>query len=244
MKKLYNIQFVLTLALLMIVSCAVENPIPTPDNSSTPPSDIYPDSDVIISTHTAFTRLHYPQRIEEFREDPLEDNDIVLLGNSITEQGGEWALRLNNSKARNRGIAGDTTEGVLARLGEIIYFKPKQVFILIGINDLFLNSITPDYVFNNIVEIVNQIHEGSPDTIIYLQTILPTNNEYLIEKIQITNQMLIDAEASNPYEIISLHKLFTTEHNLINMEFSTDGVHLNENGYSVWVNNIINLVNN
>ena len=37
----------------------------------------------------------------------------------------------------NRGISGDFTNGVLARLEEITHYKPKAIFLLIGVNDLF-----------------------------------------------------------------------------------------------------------
>jgi lysophospholipase L1-like esterase len=99
-------------------------------------------------------------------------------------------------------------------------------------------------VFETIVQIVNNIHNGSPETEIFIQTILPTTTENLKEKILLTNDMLINSENSEPYEIISLHNLFTTDSGLMNMELSTDGVHLNENGYAVWVDNITNLIHN
>lgn len=206
-------------------------------------ANLYPDSSLIISTHTDFTRAHYPKRIAEFKDNPLVANDIVFLGNSITEQAGDWALITKNTKARNRGIAGDTTDGVLARLGEIIYFKPLQIFILIGINDLFRDDMTAEKVFNNILEIVNQIHDGSPETKIFVQTILPTTTKSIKEKIQLTNSLLFNADSTQSYELIALHNHFEAVDGLMNMEFSVDGVHLNENGYAQWVDIIINLIN-
>ncbi|WP_406684598.1 GDSL-type esterase/lipase family protein [Seonamhaeicola sp. MEBiC1930] len=169
---------------------------------------------------------------------PLQKGDIVFLGNSITEQGGDWGVRLNNSKVKNRGISGDTTDGVLARLGELIYYKPSQVYILIGINDLFREDMTSQKIYENILRIVNEIHKGSPSTEIFVQTILPTTTEKLIKKIQQTNTFLTEAECNNAYTIIPLHSLFAVNNDEMNMEYSTDGVHLNESGYSFWVNNI------
>jgi lysophospholipase L1-like esterase len=206
------------------------------------PVSIYPDSSLVIATHTEFTRTHYPIRIAEFKKNPLATNEIVFLGNSITEQGGDWGAKVNSTKAKNRGISGDTTEGVLARLAELIYYKPQQVFILIGINDLFRDDMTSEKVFNNILKIVDQIHHGSPRTEIFVQTILPTNTVKLKEKIQSTNSLLTSSEATEPYKLISLHPHFATQDDIMNMELSADGVHLNENGYAVWVDKIINLI--
>ena len=58
---------------------------------------------------------------------------IIFIGNSITEGGKNWSEKFNIPNIRNRGISGDVTDGVLERLDEIIFFKPKAVFILIGI---------------------------------------------------------------------------------------------------------------
>lgn len=205
------------------------------------PDSIYPSNNLVIATHSDWTITHYPERIAEFKENPLHTNDIVFLGNSLTELGGDWGKRVNNPKVKNRGIAGDTTDGVIARLGELIYFKPEQVFILIGINDLFRDDMTSQKVFNNILKIVNQIHDGSPGTKIFVQTILPTTTETLKEKIQLTNSLLMNSESKEPYELIFLHNHFATQDDLMDMDLSVDGVHLNEKGYSVWVNKIINL---
>lgn len=205
-------------------------------------NDIYPDSSVIISTHDEFTKSHYPARIAEFKENPLQPGDIVFLGNSITEQAGDWSEKVNHDKARNRGISGDTTEGVLERLGEVIYYKPEQVFLLIGINDLFRDYMTSEKVFENIKEIVNRIQEDSPETEIYVHTILPTSTVSLQEKIQLTNTLLSNYESQAPYKLINLHPHFSTEEDLMDMQLSTDGVHLNASGYTLWANTINHLI--
>lgn len=211
------------------------------ENNNTP-SDIYPPSYTNIRTHSEWAKQHYPKRIEYFKSNPLKNGDIVFLGNSITEQGGDWGEKLLNSKAKNRGIAGDTTDGVLARLGELIYFKPTHVFILIGINDLFRDDTGPKKVHDNIIAIINKIHEGSPNTNILLQTILPTNTIPLKSKIEETNRLLQSKASQLGCTLILLHEEFVTENGLINMNYSNDGVHLNEKGYQVWVNYIKNYI--
>ena len=241
--KIFRLKFLLLFFIVITYNMCSQNSeskINEPDLTLL--ENIYPESTIIISTHGDWTKSHYPKRIDEFKKNPLEKGDIVFLGNSITEQAGHWGAKVNSTKAKNRGISGDTTEGVLARLRELIYYKPQQVFILIGINDLFRDDMTSEKVFNNILKIVHQISDGSPRTKIFVQTILPTNTLTLIEKILSTNSLLTNSEATEPYKLISLHNLFTTESGLMNMELSTDGVHLNENGYAVWVDKIIHLI--
>lgn len=205
------------------------------------PDSIYPPESLVISYHTAWTRTNYPQRIKQFKSNPLENSDIVFLGNSLTELGGNWGSRFSNSSVKNRGIAGDVTEGVLARLGEIYYFKPEAVFLLIGINDIFANK-TPEFIAANIALIATKIHERTPETNVYVQTILPTTNAGIVAKIRETNTLLVANATANNYTIIDLHPLFANESDLLKPEYTTDGTHLSEAGYALWVNEVDALI--
>ena len=100
-------------------------------------NNLYPKSDIIIKYHNYWTSKYYPERILEFKNNPLTKDGIVFLGNIITEGGDDWAKRIKINNTYNRGISGDITDGVLERLDEIIFYKPKLVFILIGHNDLW-----------------------------------------------------------------------------------------------------------
>lgn len=235
MKSLYTKITYCLFLICFFSSCSQED-----DNRDLGDFLIYPPEDIEISTHTDWTRGHYPTRIEEFKQNRLNYGDIVFLGNSITEQAGSWRDLLSIRNAKNRGIAGDTTEGVLARLGELFYYKPDKVFILIGINDLFHPSMTPQLIAENIVEIVNQIHQYSPNTEVFVQSTLPTTTASLIENINSLNFMLENAASQNPYTFIQLHDHFALEDGKMNMAYSTDGVHLNETGYQVWIDLIQN----
>lgn len=199
------------------------------------PDSLYPSAGTVVPYHSDWTKTHYPERIREFKKTPLHKNDLVFLGNSITEQGGSWAARFNDSTIRNRGISGDVTAGVLQRLGEIWYSKSRAVFILIGINDMWNDTVTADYIANNIIQIAATIRSKSPQTKLYVQTILPTSFEKLTAKIQAVNALLISNAGRKTYSIIDLHSFFADEKDLIKKEYTFDGVHLTDNGYKQWV---------
>ena len=235
---------ILVLTLLSLTSCSSQNDIPTP----TPVIDtntLYPSPNVVIPYHTDWTKGHYIERIAEFKANPLQLGDIVFIGNSITEQGGNWGQRFNNPKVKNRGIAGDVTAGILNRLAEIYYYKPKKVFLKIGINDLFHNELTPEYIANNIKLIVDKIHVESPQTKIYVQTILPTaNNNPSKERIAATNAILKAMPSTNYLQIIDLHSRFADKNDVMIGSYTNDGLHLTELGYLAWQYYIIEFVNN
>ena len=215
----------------------------------------YPEKNTSIKYQQEWQMDLYKKRIKEFKNNPIGQNKIVFIGNSITEGGGDWNARFGVKNIVNRGISGDITEGVLDRLDEIIYYKPIAVFLLIGINDIFSadipdrEKITPLYVSKNIFKIANQITSQSPSTKIFIQTILPINHEIYTEindgfpehavplPIQINkiNSLIINNGLGNKYTIIDLHSAFANKHGLMDRAYSTDGVHLNDAGYELWV---------
>lgn len=212
--------------------------------------NLYPDESTLIKNQVKWQSELYFPRIEEFEKSPIGFDKIVFLGNSITEGGGDWNKRFKTKNLINRGISGDFTSGVLARIDEITYFQPKAIFLLIGLNDIFgINDplISSDYVFRQINKIANIINTKSPKTELYVQTILPvdekkylkvkgfypTHNEPLPQKIIAINEKLINNSQKN-YTLINLHEHFIEDNNDVKGFLFKDGVHLNEKGYEIW----------
>ena len=200
---------------------------------------LYPNEDLVIENHDNWGDGNYKKVIKEFKSNPLNYGDIVFLGNSITWGGKDWSKRLKHPNIRNRGIGGDVTDGVLARIDEITYFKPKAVFLLIGINDLWNNNSpnnpSAEYIANNIIQIAQVINAETPKTKIYVQTVLPIEKEQYKTSILKVNEIIKANEKENPYQIVDLYSIFVNENGLIRKELSTDGIHLNEKGYDAWV---------
>ena len=65
----------------------------------------------------------YTARVSFFSSYPPPGDSIVMLGDSITE-GGEWVELFPGTPVRNRGIGGDTTTGLLARLAQVTGGEP------------------------------------------------------------------------------------------------------------------------
>jgi lysophospholipase L1-like esterase len=196
--------------------------------------DLYPPKDLVISTHSKWAAGHYPRRIAEFRTHPLATNDIVFIGDSITEYGGDWAKRLNIKTVKNRGISGDVTAGILARMNELYHYRPKALFVLIGINDLLATQQSPKYIAENTIKISDLMHKNSPGTMVYVQTMLPISQKRgNLQAIRTANRIL--REHNNPsYKLIDLYSHFADEAGYMKKEYSGDGVHLTPTGYKLW----------
>ena len=210
-------------------------------------SFLFPENNLEIKYHDEWGAKNYKHVINNFKKNPLKFNQIVFLGNSITAEGGNWGEKLNYTNIRNRGIAGDVTDGVLARIDEIIYFKSKAVFLLIGINDLWNFSPgipSTKYISNNILKIAKEIKKGSPETQVYVQTILPTAKSIFVESINKINNTIKSKSSKFNFTVIDLHSHFENNDGLIKKELTTDGIHLNSKGYQVWIEIVRPLISN
>lgn len=184
---------------------------------------------------------YYYKRVELFKSEADTKNEIIFLGNSITE-GGDWKTLFPTVNAVNRGISSDVTDGVLNRLDEVLSSKPKKIFILIGTNDLARGK-SVDYVLNNCKLIIEKIKTDSKETKIYLQSVLPYNpnvgdkfsghkaNQQLVI---VLNKKLKKLARKQEVRYLNIHKKFRNKKGELKADLTYDGLHLNENGYVFW----------
>jgi hexosaminidase len=191
----------------------------------------YPDS--IFSTY-------YHQRVTLFKSLPQTKEDIIFVGNSITD-GSEWSELFDDKKIKNRGISGDISVGVIHRIDEIVQRKPAKVFLLIGTNDL-ARGISADSVIKNVFWISSYIHEQTPSTELFVQSILPVNDVFKKfgdhvtkeEQIKNVNQQLRQQATINHFTYIDLHTAFSNDQGKLDSQYSNDGLHLTGTGYLLW----------
>ena len=216
--------------------------------------NFYKKSELRIPNHTPDQKEFYYKRCADFDKMPIGFKKIVMLGDSITEGGEDWNKYFKSNNIVNRGISGDTTLGVLARLNEIYFYKPSSIFLLIGINDIFntdspnRKNITPLTVASNIIQITELVNKHTPETQFYLQTTLPINEKifydltgsfpkhevHLKEQINQINSILKKNIKQKYYKLIDLHSFFLDNSGMLSKQFTFDGVHLNEAGYNNW----------
>jgi len=160
--------------------------------------------------------------------------NIVMLGDSITDEG-QWS-ELLGFRVQNRGISGDTTDGVLDRLSTI---SPniKQVFIMIGVNDIMRGKST-DYVFENYKTIVQYFQKKDIKVVIQATLYIgESRKQNFNESIEKLNQSLEEFARKNQITFINLNPIFAPN-NILLEEFSFDDLHLNGKAYNIWANEV------
>ena len=172
------------------------------------------------------------------------DHLSVLAGDSISL----WFPQTLLPQKRhwlNQGISGETSAGLLRRLDLFDQTKPETIFVMIGINDL-IKGVSEDTLLANQEEIVRSLKESHPKAQIVMQSILPhagtkatwEGRDHLRaipeSRIQDLNRELeAIAQQENVY-FLDLYPLFTDAQGDLRAELSTDGLHLNAQGYQIW----------
>ena len=183
---------------------------------------------------------YYARRATLFDELPIGKKDIVMLGNSLTD-GCEFNELLGNRHIKNRGIVGDIVQGLIDRIDPIIKGQPKKLFIMCGVNDISHN-VSADSIARATEKLIVMVKQGSPRTKIYLQSLLPFNNEVREWKL-LKNQEHVVVEANILLEQvarqqgvtwINLYPLFADENGRLSADLTNDGLHLMGKGYLIW----------
>ena len=111
-------------------------------------------------------------------EHDLKNENIVFLGDSITDWYPFEEMYSNDIPIVNSGIAGYETKDILNRMDDLVYkFNPTKVFILIGTNDIKYEEDDEQVVVDNIKKIIKEIKKNRPNTKVYITSIFPVNRE-------------------------------------------------------------------
>lgn len=167
---------------------------------------------------------------------------IVLLGNSITHfWGGEpyekrrvapdvWDKLFRGRRAANLGFGWDRIENALWRIrhGELDGYRAEKVFLLLGTNNLTLNS--DDEIVLGLQETVAAVAAKQPDARIYVVRILPRRGYE--ERLARLNDRIADAlQASPRTEVIDPGHVLLSRDGRIDEGLFSDGLHPNHEGY-------------
>ncbi len=195
-----------------------------------------------IEIDSTYKNWYYDSREDLYNKLEELNYDLVFFGNSITERGDWQELIGNRIAVANRGIGGDNSFGLKARLPGIIKLKPKKVFMMIGINDIG-RGLPVNVILANYREMIVTMKMQAPKTKVYLQSVLPLNEEilkydYLKNKSQYIEELNSGLQALvKEFQLfyVDLRTLFSSENNVLNPLYTSDGIHLNPKAYMLWV---------
>jgi len=161
---------------------------------------------------------------------------LVLVGDSLT-QGGDWAAWLPGEDVVNLGVAGDTTDDVVARLTDVIEAGPAVVALLVGTNDLAWRR-SVEHVVRNVETILVTLRKELPEARILVQSVMPRGHEFA-DQIRDINRHLWQFAPTVHAAWLDLWPAMALEDGELNPAYTDDRLHLNAEGYRVWVSELI-----
>tara|TARA_B110000971_G_C19934684_1_gene465762 strand:+ start:210 stop:929 length:720 start_codon:yes stop_codon:yes gene_type:complete len=193
-------------------------------------------------TGTSTPKKLVQKNLDKIYSNNIHKSDIVFLGNSITN-GVDWneLLGLNIS---NQGVGGETTEQMLKRIDNVLGEEPKHVFIMSGINDLY-KGLSVNDIYKTYVELIELLIENQIQPIIQstlFVSFTERNSKEINHQVTLLNSKLLDYCNSNSVVFLNINELFEIGGQL-NPKLSIDGVHLNSEGYLLWYNKLIPILN-
>ena len=165
---------------------------------------------------------------------------IVAIGDSITygypyESAFSWFNMIPtqlNIKYINRGINGDTTDGMLSRFDrDVVRSEPSHVIIMGGTNDAYA-GITADQVINNIRDMVVLALKNNIIPVIGLP--IPCNDLAEEKLLGHYREEMHQFARDHNVEIIDFYKAMVEKNGIkIKPGLYYDDVHPNKDGYKV-----------
>ena len=169
---------------------------------------------------------------------------IVFFGDSITADSNfeEYYPELT---IVNLGVYGDTLEDMLARVDEVRAAKPKQIFLLGGINCLRPDNV--ERCAEQYAALLDALREACPDAAICVESVLPVGAELdpdgsENDAVRRFNAALVTLAQEKGCDYVDIYAAYEQD-GALNPALTRDGIHLNFTAYGPWADCIAQFIN-
>ena len=182
-------------------------------------------------------------RYDSFKVLEPAEGSIIFIGNSITDMHC-WPEAFKTSKGEylpivNRGNSGTFSTEQSANIESYLKNKPKKVFMMIGTNDLASGgglSFSGEQILAYVKTMVKLIHKRSPETKVYLYSILNNTTSNRVEEHWLhANQVVKEyvAQVNEPWlTYVDIYDKLIEVGN--GGAWSYDKLHLTAGAYQAW----------
>lgn len=173
------------------------------------------------------------------KEVQVVPDNYLFLGDSLTDYF-DLETYFPGKPVVNSGIAGNTTDQVLALMKTRVYdYNPSKIFLLIGTNDL-RDGKSQEAVVQNIEKIIEEIQTNRKQADIFVESLYPVNASVSSavgirsnETIQNINVQLKEYCKEKNLTYIDLHAKLQDEQGNLQTQYTVDGLHLSDAGYQI-----------
>ncbi|MEZ8235956.1 SGNH/GDSL hydrolase family protein [Vibrio splendidus] len=157
--------------------------------------------------------------------------DLVMFGDSITEWA-PWADIFRDISMVNRGLAGDTTTGMLRRIDTTLNVKPKLVCFMAGINDL-AQGYDVDHIYQNYIDMLKVWQENDIRILVQSTLYVGSKLQGLNSSVELLNSKISEYCSQQGIAFLDVNSVLSPN-KLLSNEYSCDDLHLNAKAYQAW----------
>ena len=199
----------------------------------------------IISLNTQLNAQEKPrfwdevQTIKQFdKMYAAPKNPVLFVGSSSIRKWNDVEITFAKYKVMNRGIGGAVINDIIFYANDIIFpYKPRQIVLFVGENDLPDSTSTPDSILNRTQRLFTLIRSKLPDVpIVYICfKPSPVREKYLPKCIAATELIkeYLKTDANTVFVDV-LHPMLTKDGKPMPEYFTADMLHMNAKGYALW----------
>lgn len=204
-----------------------------------------------ISVHSFSQNKPYWDEIKAFREQDSiqkpQDGMILFIGSSSFRLWKTAKEDLNNTAILNRAFGGATLLDVINYQDDVVLkYKPKKIFIYCGENDIGTSEkVDGKEVFKRFKTLYKSLRNHFPETPIVFVSIKPSLLRWSMKDRMIDANALISDYLSHEKNAAFVNiwdKML--ENGVPNKNiFTEDNLHMNKEGYAIWIKEMYLLVN-
>ena len=165
---------------------------------------------------------------------------IVMLGDSLTEYN-VWNGIEPEAEVINHGLSGDTTGGLIYRLGRVALARPDLIVLQIGINDLSQGR-DPEEIVAGHRRVWAALAEKAPASKLLVCSLAPVEEDIFgwptmtlsNKRVLKTNELLEAAVREAGLDWLDLYGPLSAAAETATGRLTQDGVHLTGLAYAVW----------
>ena len=199
------------------------------------------------------SKIHHSTKnrvvLKEKKNNGSVDDNYVFVGDFQTEKFSfeKYGLDYHYVKVGTYSL---TTSEMLNHMKDMVYdYNPSVIFIEVGIMDIAQN-VTQEHFIQQYGNILDLIAMNRPNAIVYVESIYPVNSELedgffrrsiSNDEIESYNSLLKALASEKNVQYLDLYSKMIQK-NELNIDYTDDGVTLNNKGYQVVYQEIKNVV--
>jgi lysophospholipase L1-like esterase len=166
-------------------------------------------------------------------------NPVLFVGSSSIRKWDDAERAFADYKVLNRGIGGAVINDITFYLNDIVFkYKPRQIVLYVGENDLTDATETADTVLNRTKVLFNKIREKMPEVpVVYISMKPSPSRDKFAEKAVAANALIKQFLAQQKNTVfVDIYPAMLKDGKSRPELFVGDMLHMNKQGYAIWEN--------